>query len=148
MVLVDADPVEAEVVRVLEQVEIVVVDLVPHDRIEEPRVDVDPDAAVLLTEVVRQVRPGHQVEPVELHGDPSTQLRTESTPLLSRPRAGNQAEVSAPRACFGKSTDMSMELPISSAITPSEISIGSFPPNAPFSQTIFKPTKTSTNASP
>ena len=40
---------------------------------------------------------------------------------------------------------MSIELPISSAITPSEISIGSFPPNAPFSQTIFKPTKTSTN---
>ncbi len=40
--------------------------------VEQARVDVDPDRRVLLLEVVRQVRVGHQVEPEQLHGHASS----------------------------------------------------------------------------
>jgi hypothetical protein len=67
VVLVHADAIEAEFGRELEEVEIVVIDLVPFDGVIEPRIDVDPDRAVLLPEVVREIGIGHQVEPVKLH---------------------------------------------------------------------------------
>ncbi|MFP6628774.1 MAG: hypothetical protein VCC67_07015, partial [Myxococcota bacterium] len=59
VVLVDSDPVEAEGVRVLELVHILVVDPVADFRVEEGLRDIDPDGTVLLAKVVRQVRPGH-----------------------------------------------------------------------------------------
>src|SRR5215472_6730247 len=68
IMLVAADPVEAERLRVLELVEILVVDVVALARIVERVRNVDPHRAVLGAEVVRQVRPRHQVEPGELHG--------------------------------------------------------------------------------
>src|SRR5262245_18870699 len=68
MVLVAADPVEAERLGVLELVEILVIDVVALARIVERAGDVDPDGAMLCPEIVRQIRPRHQVEPGELHG--------------------------------------------------------------------------------
>ncbi len=67
VVLVDADAVEAERGGVFQQVHVGVVDLVALHRIEQALVDIDPDRAVLLAEVVRQIGPGHQVEPGEFH---------------------------------------------------------------------------------
>ena len=67
VVLVDADAVEPELVGVLELVHVLVVHGVGPGRVEQLAVDVDPDRPVLLPEVVRQIRPRHQVEPGELH---------------------------------------------------------------------------------
>src|SRR5215470_8994940 len=67
MMLVAANAVEAERLRVLELVEVLVVDVVALARIVERVRNVDPHRAVLGAEVVRQVRPRHQVEPGELH---------------------------------------------------------------------------------
>ena len=82
VVLVDADAVEAELVGVLELVHVLVVDGVGPRRVEQRAGDVDPDRAVRLPEVVGQVRPRHQVEPRELHGD----LLAPSMPRPRRPR--------------------------------------------------------------
>ena len=68
VVLVDADAVEAERGGVLELVEVLVVDAVAFDGVVEAGVDIDPDGAVGLAEVLREVGPGHEVEPVEFHG--------------------------------------------------------------------------------
>ena len=65
--LVHADAVEAQRGGVFQKVHISIVDLVTFHRIEQPGVDVDPHRAVLLPEVVRQIRPRHQVEPGEFH---------------------------------------------------------------------------------
>ena len=69
VMLVDADAVEAERGRVFELVEVLVIDAVAFDGVVEAGVDIDPDGAVGLAEVLRQVGPGHQVEPVEFHGE-------------------------------------------------------------------------------
>src|SRR5262249_48894533 len=50
-----------------ELVEIVVVDLVPAHRVVQRTGDVDPDRPIFLAEILRQVGPGHQVEPNEAH---------------------------------------------------------------------------------
>ncbi len=70
MMLVHADAVEAALLGEFKLIEVLVVDGVPSFRVVQTVVDVDPDAAVLLLKVVRQVRPGHEVEPVELHACP------------------------------------------------------------------------------
>ncbi len=68
VVLVHADAVEAERVGVFELVHVLVVHEVPLTRVVELARNVDPHRAVLLPEVVGQIRPGHQVEPRESHG--------------------------------------------------------------------------------
>jgi hypothetical protein len=68
MVLVDADAVEADGLRVFELIEILMIGDVAQFGIVHPAGQVDPDRAVLLPEIVRHVRPGHQVEPGEFHG--------------------------------------------------------------------------------
>ena len=71
VVFVDADPVEAELVGVLEQIHVRVVHGIGAGRVEQRVGDVDPDRARRLAEVVGQVRPWHEVEPGELHGTSS-----------------------------------------------------------------------------
>jgi hypothetical protein len=65
--LVHADAVEAHLLRVFELVEILVVGDVAQLRLVHLVGQVDPDRAVLLPEIVRHVRPGHQMEPGEFH---------------------------------------------------------------------------------
>ena len=67
MVFVAADPVESERLRVLELIEIGVVDVMPFLGVVKRIGDIDPYAAVFFAEVVGEVGPGHQVEPGELH---------------------------------------------------------------------------------
>src|SRR5215475_3002054 len=67
MMLVAADPVEAERLGVLELVQILVVDVVALLGIVERVRDVDPHGTVLGAEIVRQIGPRHQVEPREFH---------------------------------------------------------------------------------
>ena len=66
--LVDADAVETERGGVLKLVKVLVVDAVTLDRVIKLGVDIDPDGAIGLAKVVGQMRPGHQVEPMEFHG--------------------------------------------------------------------------------
>ncbi len=68
MVLVAAHRIEAAVGRVLHLVHEIVVHEMRALRIEQRRVDVHPDRVVLVTEIVRQLGIGHQVEPEHLHG--------------------------------------------------------------------------------
>ncbi len=70
-----ADGVEAELGGVLQLVHELVVHVVRAPGVEQRGVDVDPHRGVLLAEVVRQLRVGHQVEPQELHGGPSRRGR-------------------------------------------------------------------------
>jgi hypothetical protein len=72
VVLVHADAVEADFGGELELVQELVVHPMSLDGIEEPGVDVDPHRRMPRLEVVGQVRVRHQVEPAELHDDPST----------------------------------------------------------------------------
>src|SRR5262245_36879613 len=65
--LVDADPVEAELGGELELVEELVVEHMPAARIEQLRIDVDPHPRMAFGEVVGQIRPRHQVKRAELH---------------------------------------------------------------------------------
>ena len=67
MVLVDAEAVEPALLGVHELIDVRVVCLGDHIRIEQGRIDVDPHAAVLLVEVLGQVWVRHEVEPHELH---------------------------------------------------------------------------------
>src|SRR5262249_55676809 len=84
VMLVDADAVEAERVRVLELIHVLVVHGVALARVVERVRDVDPDRTVLLPEIVRQVRPRTEVEPGEFHASP----RVGSTPDQSEPSSG------------------------------------------------------------
>ena len=67
VVLVDADAVEAHLLGIFELVEILVIGDVAELGLVHAVGQVDPDRAVLLPEVVRHVRPGHQMEPGEFH---------------------------------------------------------------------------------
>ena len=67
MVLVHADAVKAELVGIFQLIQIVVVCLIADHRVVQGRVDIHPDRAILLAEVVRQIRIWHEVEPMELH---------------------------------------------------------------------------------
>src|SRR5205823_7114936 len=79
VVLVDADSVEADLVRVLQLVEIVVVRLVADSRIEQlRRRQVHPHAVVTLAEIVGQVRIRHQVKEAKLHCASATSFRATS----------------------------------------------------------------------
>ena len=68
MMLVHADRVVAELGGVFELVHEVVVHVMRALGVEQRGMDVDPDARVLLIEVVGKLRVRHQVEPHELHG--------------------------------------------------------------------------------
>src|SRR4029079_12934079 len=68
VVLVDADRIEAARLGKDELVDVLVVGLGHDVAIEQGRVDVDPDAAVLLVELLRQRGIRHEVEPHDLHG--------------------------------------------------------------------------------
>ena len=68
VVLVDADRVEPALLGPHELIDVGVVGLGEDVAIEQGRVDVDPHAAVLLVEVLRQRRIRHEVEPHHLHG--------------------------------------------------------------------------------
>src|SRR6185312_998719 len=68
VMLVDAEAVETDALGIFELVEILVIGLMADLRIEEARGHIDPNRAVILLEVLRQLRIGHQVEPMELHG--------------------------------------------------------------------------------
>ena len=67
VVLVDADAVEPARLGVDELIDVALVAVGDDGGIEQRRVDVDPDAAVLRVEVGRQLRVRHQVEPEQLH---------------------------------------------------------------------------------
>src|SRR5215469_14269682 len=67
MMLIDAEPVEAHRVGVLELVEVVVVKPMPDLGIVQVARDIDPHAAVLVLEVFRQEPVGHQMEPRKFH---------------------------------------------------------------------------------
>ena len=67
MVLVDADPVESAVLCPDQLVDVHVVRLGHHVTVEQRRIDVDPHAAVLGVEVLRQLRVRHEMEPHHLH---------------------------------------------------------------------------------
>ncbi len=75
VVLVDADAVVPQRVGELQLVHVLVVHAMTFDRVVQRLVDVDPHRTVLLAEVVRHVRPRHQVEPHELHRNPSPDCR-------------------------------------------------------------------------
>ncbi len=67
MMLVHADAVEAQLRRVFEQVQIIVINLVALGRIEQIGIDVHPNRMILLAKIVGQIRPRHQVEPSKSH---------------------------------------------------------------------------------
>src|SRR5262245_8712691 len=66
--LVDADGVEADLVGVLQHVEVLVVKLVPASRVVEPVGHVHPNAMVALAEIGGQPPVGHEMKPGDLHG--------------------------------------------------------------------------------
>jgi hypothetical protein len=65
--LVDADPVEAQLFRVSERVDVIAVKVVSLDGVVEAVGQPDPGRVVLGGEVVGQVGPRHEVEEVVLH---------------------------------------------------------------------------------
>ena len=67
MVLVDADTVEAQLVRQLQFVEITVVKRMAQLGVIKRVGANHPGALVRLRKILRQVRPGHQMETVNLH---------------------------------------------------------------------------------
>ncbi len=70
MMLVHADAIEPERPGVFEQINVRVVERVALLGIEQPRIDIHPDRAMLLAEIGRQVGPRHQVKPGEFHDIP------------------------------------------------------------------------------
>src|SRR5438105_4319146 len=93
MMLVAPDAVEPERLRVLELIEVCVVDVVPFLGVVQRVGNVDPHAPMFLSEVVGEVRPGHQVEPGELHGLGASGV--ESSAFESQPAPSSHAEVQA-----------------------------------------------------
>jgi hypothetical protein len=67
VVLVHADPVETALLGVHELFDVALVAGGDDLRLEQARVHVDPDAAVLAVEVFGQLRVRHEVEPEQLH---------------------------------------------------------------------------------
>src|SRR3954465_11314046 len=67
MMLVDAQPVEAELLGIGELIQIFVVDEVRALGVEQLGIDIDPDRGVLVPEIGRQMRVRHQMEPQEFH---------------------------------------------------------------------------------
>ena len=68
VMLVHADAVEADALGEFELVEILVIDAVAELGLVHAARQIDPHRTVLLPEIVRHVRPRHQVEPGEFHG--------------------------------------------------------------------------------
>src|SRR4249920_1201989 len=97
MVLVDADAVVAQRVRVLELVHVLVVHAMTLDRVVQRLIDVDPHRTMLLPEVVGHVRPRHEVEPHELQGPlPSIVTPRVTSCLSSKRRRGTQQSCGGP----------------------------------------------------
>src|SRR5579859_5852641 len=67
VVLVDAEPVEAEGLGVLELVHVLVVQRVALDRVIQLVGQIHPDRTIALPKVIGQIRPRHQVEPRKAH---------------------------------------------------------------------------------
>jgi len=67
MMLVDADTVETEVLGEGECVYVFAIEIAASFRIEEAVRTPDPGRIVALTEIVGELRPGHQVKEEELH---------------------------------------------------------------------------------
>ena len=101
MVLVDPDAVEADGLRVLELIHVLVVDTVRDLRVEQPTRDVDPDRAFGVREVVRQQGPRHEVEPGELHGLHRTTARGEATEIDIPDQTGRLAVVTGANSGIG-----------------------------------------------
>ena len=80
VVLVDADPVEADALVLAELVEVAQVEVVPLDRVVVGVRDGDPARGAALDPLLGHVRPGHQVEAEELHSE------QRSRPFLARSR--------------------------------------------------------------
>ena len=68
MVFVNANCIEALLVRVLEHVEILIVELVTPLGIVQSIRQIYPDAVIALAEIVREPPIRHEMEPVEFHG--------------------------------------------------------------------------------
>ena len=67
MMLVDAEPVEAHRVGILELIEVVVVEAMTDFGIVQIARDIDPHAVILLFEIFRQEPIRHQMEPGKFH---------------------------------------------------------------------------------
>lgn len=67
MVFVHSDAVETDLVGELQLVHVRVVEAVGFLRVEQVGIDVHPDGPVRLPEVLREIGPGHEVEPNEFH---------------------------------------------------------------------------------
>src|SRR5207253_1958588 len=78
--LVDAEAVEAHLARVLEHVEVLVVELVAALGVVEAIRHIDPDAVVTLPEVGREPAVRHQMKPAELHAGASSRTTQAVTP--------------------------------------------------------------------
>jgi hypothetical protein len=65
--LVDANTVEADALGIFELVEIFVVSAVADLRVEQARGHIDPYGTIIVLEGFRQLRIGHEMEPVEFH---------------------------------------------------------------------------------
>src|SRR5947207_15492025 len=68
--LVHANAVEPHLLSIFELVEILVIGDVAELRLVHAAGQIDPDRTMLLPEVVRHVRPRHEVEPSKFHGRP------------------------------------------------------------------------------
>ena len=64
---VDADGIQPHFGGEFQLVYIFVIDLVAALRIEQAGIDIHPDRFVLVLEIIRQVRIGHQMEPEKFH---------------------------------------------------------------------------------
>src|SRR5260370_33371954 len=109
MMLVDADRVETAFGGVFEFVHEIVVHVMRPPRIEQRRMDVDPDRWMLLAKIVGQLGVRHQVEPHQLHemllpSAAATAYRTAASGRLfqatNRPNARVSARGRRPFAAF------------------------------------------------
>jgi hypothetical protein len=67
MMLVDAEAVETHLIGELELIEVVVVKPVAELGVVKVSRDVDPDAAILVLEVLRKIPVRHQMKPGKFH---------------------------------------------------------------------------------
>ena len=67
MVFVTTDAVEADLLGVLELVHILVIDEMAFLRVIQLVRNIDPHRVIFFAEIIRQIRPRHQIEPCKLH---------------------------------------------------------------------------------
>src|SRR5262245_1944635 len=91
MMLVNAYAVETALGRELKFIHEIVVHQVGALRVEQRRVDVDPDRRVLVSKIIWELGVGHQVEPEQLHWrSPISQSIVSLSNAL--PRLGSSAD--------------------------------------------------------